>query len=377
MNKKEISEIKKQFKLDNNLCSINKIYTCYVTDDKDKKSIKRRNFLALPESELILYLDIFKKTLTGSIGKKLIELSFTQEAEEDGGAQSLLYELNKSAFEDEGLLDVYCNHIVDNFEYTGKYYIVMIHCSYSIPNKGKNTDADGEDSTEVYNFVLTSICPVVKSEMGLCYNAEEESIEKSSNYEWTAINPMHGFLFPVFNDRTSDIHNVLYFANKPKELSSSIIENVLGCKLALSADEQKERFNNLLAKVLGDDSSYNVTSNIHSQIADTIKRNVLETEPVELSAYEIKKILSNSGVDADTLEGFEEVYEEEVGKDVSLTAVNITNEASMKIGSPDVTINVKTAATEMIKAQMVDGRRCLVIALDDNVEVNGLDVSVK
>lgn len=379
MNKKEVSEVKKQLKFNNGICSLEKIVTSYIDSDKNTKFLEKRSFLNLPEVEVLMFIDIFKKTLSGGLGKKLLEFSFPIVDNGDGPDKTFLINLKNSKLNDDDMNEAFIKKIVDNFEYAGDYYIASLFCSYSVPvkSKDKDLDSDGEDSTEVYDFIITSICPIVKAERGLCFCSEKNTVEKDYNTAMEVGKPMHGFLFPTFNDRQSDVHNVLYFTSSEKTPSQSIIQNVLGCNIKLSADVQKEKFNNVLSRVLGDDSTYNITSTIHSTINELIENNSMESDPVELNAEEIKNILKQSGVDDINLEEFDDVYEEEVGDGVSLTAVNITDESAMKVKSPDIKINVKPKASNKVSAKMVDGKRCLVVQLDDTVEVNGLDVSVK
>ena len=61
MNKREISEIKKQFKPE--YCSLSKICACYVDGDKNIRTELDQTFLSLPEEETLKYFEIFKKTL--------------------------------------------------------------------------------------------------------------------------------------------------------------------------------------------------------------------------------------------------------------------------------------------------------------------------
>lgn len=376
MNKKEVSEIKKQFKYNNGKCSLNRLLTSMVDSDKNIKFIEKRSFLNLPEIEVLMFIEMFKKTLSGSIGKNLLQFSFPIVDNGDSEDKTFFISVRDSELRDDDINSQFIRKIVDNFEYAGDYYISAIYCSYSIPVKSKDNDEDEEDSLEVYNFILTSISPVIRAERGLCFDVDKNTVEKNYDTHMEVSKPMHGFLFPTFNDRQSDIHNVLYYTAKPSELSQSIIEKVLGCNTKLAADIQKEKFNNMLARVLGDDNTYNITSSIHSNITDIINHNVMESDPVELNAMEIRKILIDSGVDERNLEEFEDIYEEEVGENVSLTAVNITNESAMKVDSPDIKISVKPNASDKVSAKYVDGKRCLVIALDNSVEVNGLDVTI-
>ena len=94
MNKKEISEIKKQFTPDR--CSITRICGCYVDGEKNKKTELKEAFLSLSEEESFKYFEIFKKTLSGTIGKNLINMEFPLEQEKEGGTQEFLLRLRGS-----------------------------------------------------------------------------------------------------------------------------------------------------------------------------------------------------------------------------------------------------------------------------------------
>lgn len=377
MNKKEVAEVKKQFSITNSKSAFNKMLTAYVTEDHEIGFMNVRHFMAMPDVEQLIWLEAFKKSLGGSIGKNLLELTFPIVNGTEGPCHNLLYEVSQDGFSNSEKNEEFIKHIVDGFDYAGEYFIAALSVSYSIPVSGKNTDEDGEDSEELYDFVITAICPINKVGYNMCLSADKSSCEKCDDTKMEVGKPIHGILFPTFNDRSSDVHSVMYFTAKPKEMSHSIIEKVLGCGEKLAADEQKEKFNNMLARVLDADSTFNVTAAIHQELNEIIGNHCMESDPVELNQEEIKKILERSGVDESNLEEFDDIYEEEVGDGVCLTAVNITNESAMKVNSPDIKINVKPKASEKVKAQLVDGKRCLVITLDETVEVNGVDCVVR
>ena len=79
MNKKEVLEIRKQFSPEN--CAITRICGCYVDHEKEKKMEMKKAFLSLPEEEAFKYFDIFKHTLSGTIGKNLINMEFPLDQE--------------------------------------------------------------------------------------------------------------------------------------------------------------------------------------------------------------------------------------------------------------------------------------------------------
>ena len=61
MNKKEISEIKKQLTPEN--CALTRLCACYVDGEKNKKSEMKEAFLSQSEEECFKYFEIFRKSL--------------------------------------------------------------------------------------------------------------------------------------------------------------------------------------------------------------------------------------------------------------------------------------------------------------------------
>lgn len=368
MNKREIAEVKKLMKPES-ACALNKVLVAYVGRDKNVIFKNTLMPLRMSEDELTTYMSYMKNVLTGSIGKNLLELSYdTLSKETENG---LMDKVRRSEFEDEDLNEEFINRIAQNYDSDYGYYIVSLSCTYDVPAK-KSDDETGV----VYQFINTAICPVILQDSILCYNSQKACMEMSSRDVVSVRKPVTGFLYPTFNERTADIHNIMFYTSTPKKPSESFINYVLGCSLELSPEEEKERFDNILSRVLGDDATFTTTAAIHSSINDAIQENTNESVPLELGSAEIKEILKKNGVDEENLEEFDEIYEEEVG-DGALTAVNITNESAMRVNTPDITINVKPTATDKVSAKLVDGRRCIVIEMNENVEVNGLDVTVR
>ena len=175
MNKKEISEIKKQFTPDR--CSITRICGCYVDGEKNKKTELKEAFLSLSEEESFKYFEIFKKTLSGTIGKNLINMEFPLEQEKEGGTQEFLLRLRGSKLQDNDLIEEFYDKIIEYYDYGENYYIILIHAVYDIPGRSSDGLEMFDASDEIYDHILCSICPVKLSKAGLCYNAETNNIE--------------------------------------------------------------------------------------------------------------------------------------------------------------------------------------------------------
>lgn len=373
MNKKEITEIKKQFTPEN--CSITRICGCYVDGEKNKKTELKEAFLSLSEEETFKYFDIFRKTLSGTIGKNIVNMEFPLEQEAGGGTQHFLMKLRESQLTDDGLVDEFYDKVIETYDYPENYYIILIHAVYDIPGKSSDGQNMFDASDEIYEHILCSICPVKLSKAGLCYNAMTNHIEDRIR-DWIVEMPDTGFLFPAFNERSTDIHSLLYYTKNANELRSLFIDGFLGCTAPLSAGGQRDTFNALVEETLGEDCAYDTVVNIHEKLNDLIESQKDEPEPVVLTKSEVKRLFEECGVEDSKLEGFDEQYEVTAGEKSALVASNITNTRRFEIKTPDVVIHVDPERADLVETRVIDGRKCLVIPMENNVEVNGIHVTM-
>ena len=371
MNKKEILEIRKQFTPAN--CAITRIAGCYVDHEKNKKMESKSAFLSLPEEDAFKYFDIFRKTLSGSVGKNLLNLEFPTKQEMPGGTQEFLMKLRKSKLEDDQLLEEFYDRIIESYDYSENYYIVLIHAMYDIPGRASDGTEMYDASEEVYEYLLCSICPVSLSKAGLSYHAESNCIQDRIR-DWVVGMPDKGFLFPAFNDRSADIHGVLYYTKKSEDLQQELIEQLLGARMPMSANTQKETFQMLIEDTLGEDGDYETIRNIHDTLNDMIEEHKEEPEPLQLDKTDVRKVFEKSGIPSKKMESFDQNYEETAGEKTSLLAENITETKKFQIETPDIVIKVNPGRTDLVDTMVVNGRKCLVIAVDDSLEVNGIPV---
>ena len=370
MNKKEVLEIRKQFTPAN--CAITRICGCYVDHEKNKRMQTRNAFLSLPEEEIFKYFDIFKKTMSGSMGRNMLNMEFSLDAEMPGGTQDFLLKLRNSKLEDDELLEEFYDKVIESYIYEENYYIVLIHAMYDIPGRSSDNIEMFDASDNVYEYLLCSICPVSLSKPGLCYNAEDNKIQDRSR-DWIVGVPDKGFLFPAFTDRNMDIHGALYYTKKSDDLQEEFIDYVLGAKMPISADTQKDMFRLLIEDTLGDDVDYDTVRNIHETLNELIEEHKEEPEPLALDKTDVKKIFEKSGVPNEKMETFDENFEETAGEKTSLLAANIAETRKFNIETPDVVIKVNPERMDLVEPRIIDGRSCLVITVDDHIEVNGIN----
>ncbi len=372
MNKAETLEIKKQFTPDR--CTIDHICGCLVDHEKNKRLVFKKAFDSLPEEEMFKYLDIFQHTLAGTFGKNLISLEFPIDQEQAGGTQDFLLTLRNSKLEDDELVDEFYEKIIANYINGENYFIILIHAVYDIPGVTSDGIMMEDASDNVYDYILCSICPIKLSKAGLGYNESKNVIEERFR-DWVVEEPIKGFLFPAFIERNTDIHNMLYFTKKPEDLQPEFVEAMFGGRAPISAPEQKDIFDAVVQNTIGEDADYDIMKNIHDNLNDMIEDHEDDPEPLELTKKDVKQLLHDSGVSDERLDYFEENYVKCAGdEDYPLLASNIANTKKFDIETPDVVIKVKPDRTDLVESRIVDGRQCLVIAVDDHIEVNGINV---
>ena len=369
MNKKDINEIRRQFTPDN--CTITRLCGCYVDSEKNKKTEIREAFLSLPEEEIFKYFDIFRKTLSGTIGRNLLNMEFPLDSEFTGGTQEFLLRLRDSQLQEPALLEEFYDKIISSYEYGENYLILLIHAAYDIPGKASDDMEMFDASDEVYEYILCSICPVNLSKPALSYNVQDNCFQDRIR-DWIVEMPSLGFLFPAFQDRSTDLHSLLYYSKNTEQLNFTLIDQVLGCAQPISAGEQREVFQTLIEDTLGDTCTYEVVRNIHDNLSEMMEEHKDEPEPLMLDRDEVKYLFAKSGVEEAKLQEFDRQYEKTAGEDTLLMASNVVNPRRFEIKTPDIVIQVNPERTDLVESRIIDGRQCLVIAVDDRVEINGI-----
>lgn len=372
MNKKEITEIKKLFTPAG--CAITRICGCYVDCEKEKRTEIKEAFLSLPEEEAFKYFTIFRGAMSGSLGKNLINMEFPLHTEAEGGTQEFLLKLRDSQLKDEAAVEAFYDKVIANYDYAENYYIILIHCAYDIPARASDGMEMYDASDYVYEFIQCSICPVKLSKAGLCYNSMNNTIENRSR-DWLVEAPNLGFLFPAFNDRNTDIHSLLFYSKNAEELKTQLIDEVLGCAIPMSAKSQKETFQAIVEETLGEHCDFETVKNIHESLNEMLEEKADDPEPLTLDKYQVKRLLEMGGADPEQLQELDTVYPtDERSREASFLAVNVASTRSFEIKTPDVSIKVAPDKTYLVQTKMVEGRSCIVIEVNEQVEINGISV---
>lgn len=376
MNKKEVAEIKKNFTDSSGFFTLNHIVSVYVDPQKNIRCSENKLYSLIPEDEGAVMLESLKKVLGGSVGKNLVEYSFPNEEYQDDGAQNIFYAAVKGKLEDEASNAKLIERIVNNMEYEMAYTLIIGYCSYSIMVKDKN-DETYDEAAEEYNFIVTAVCPVCTGDDGLMFDSESNTIVKKANTDLIiSRTPTDGFFYPVFSDRSPDVNRVMYYTKTPKKPNISVIEDVLGCNFIMTCQNEKETFQQVLTDVVGDELSYTVITQVNESLREIVTKSKNETEMPLIDDNKLHNILFDAGVSSDKLDALPAVFKEKVGEADGLTAENLIENKTV-LSTPEITINISRDATDKVRTSVIDGRRCLVIDLDDpSISINGLTTSL-
>lgn len=375
MNKKDLNELRKNFSSASDLFTLNHVVSAFVDAEKNIKCVKSDAFHNIPSEECDCYMETLRRVLAGTLGKGLLEYEFPNEAYEETGVQHIFYEALGSKLSDESAVNLMLDQIVKNMEYISTYAILIGHCTYTVFNKTKNDEINPYDSIE-YSFLVTAICPVEVRIDGLIYNEDDNAIEKKTAYDRIVSEvPTDGFLYPTFTGRGPDVNHVLYSARKPKEINTSIVENVLGCKFICTANQEKESFHNLLEDVVADELSYTVITDVNEKLQSIAEEYKNDAELPSVDDIQMRDILLDSGVSEEKAEQVQNLYRE-ITREKPLSVCNITENKTV-IATEGVTVQISKDATSKVRTQYINGRRYLLIDIDEpQIKVNGMNVTL-
>jgi hypothetical protein len=379
MTKKELNKMKREFKQDNEMLKIKEIYSIYIK--KDNNSIiysKLDCFESMDNEAQELYLNNFKKIIGGTLDTKLFQLGFNSIGELNESQvlfQELLNSNEKEAFIQYG--DSMVEKIQKNYSYDTDVVITLIRGEYWTgygSNKALSDITEDDLSIQTFNFIMGSINKVEPVKKTLMFNFQSKELQPTKSLD-TYINinsPLDGFMFPCLENGFADVNKLMYYSAKPKDLNYKFIEEVLGCTMKLTAEEEKIHFTEIIKNAVGDSVKPEIINSIYSGISE-IKEMTDENEEASLSLVEIKNILK--AVEAKDIEVFEKVYEENLGRDYSFNINNILpdfNSKSLKLWNEDIAININPKSLNGLRqVKNEDGSKCLVIELTDDVIVDG------
>ena len=410
MNKKDVLELRRRYKKES--CTISRMAGCYVDANKHKVLELNELFLNLPDEEFHKFMDIAKKTMSGTIGNNILELDFPTEEENPGGKQQFLHGLMSSNLENDELLERLYDLIIQGYQTIDSYLILVFRDSYDIISR-TNDNLKLDESEEVYEYILVSICPVNLSKPGLGYRQDEHRIGARVR-DWVVGAPDLGFLFPAFNDHSANIHKVDYFVRDAKDSHAEFIEDILSCGAKRTATEQRKTFNSIVKRAYGnneekgtevlmdiqesfnnriemgdEDTGEKLTSTII--LDEKIINEVLEENEVEeVPARMIKEICLQEFsdetphiddlIDHKALEQNIKIKQErELVKEVAKLRAELKDQSmtteELEQKGYDIILKIKPDKADLIKSEIIGEQKYVMIPIDeyDSLNVNGIE----
>ena len=376
MNDKEIGEIRRHLRRDRS--NITKIYGCFVNDNREIITEFSQSTGMMPENEGDKYFALFKRVLSGSVGKNLIDLSFkTAQVAQGAPEHKLLMDLRECKLSDDELLHGFFQKIIDTVTLEGNYLILIGCDSYDVPFKGKDDISDADKSEEVYTYLICAICPVKQTKANLHYVPEEKLFHDGAMNQPVSA-PVLGFLFPAFDNRSTNIYNALYYTHDIKVSQDALIEALFNTPVPMPAAEQKKCFEALLTTALGDECNLDVVQTVHDQLCQRIElhKEAKVPEPLMIAKADVKEALASCGVSEEHLAKFSVDYDETFGFEADLHPKNIIDSKRFEIKTPDVSIKVDPTRSDLIETRVIGGVKYIMICADENVEVNGVSIHI-
>lgn len=409
--KGDVQELRRRLKKTE--CTFGRLCGCYVNSGKQTVLKFTDQFSELEEDEYYKYLEIAKKTLSGTLGSNLLELEFDR-SEQSDERRAYLLTLSESKLANGELLDRLYEQVIEQYTYPGNYLILVYHDVYDVPSKATSGE-EQEDSEEIYEYLLCAVCPVDLAKPALGYKEDENRIGARER-DWVVGLPDLGFVYPAFANRGRDVNAVMYYVKTGRGSHPEFIENVLGCVAQRTAAEDKLAFQSVVKSAFGEDAEQ--ADAAFFQMQKTISAMVAEREedeslpPVELTAEAVSGLAAEAEMPDDVREHIEKAYAQTFG-DQPPQAHNVLDSRLVEEG----TVRAHTAALEQkvavlqqelaqqasaaaedeanapwndasielrvseekagrIHTGVVEGQRCLLIPMEEgeSARVNGLPI---
>ncbi|MCI7020298.1 MAG: DUF4317 domain-containing protein [Clostridiales bacterium] len=372
---KEISEIRRHLRRDRS--NMTAIYGCYVNDNKEIISEFRQSTGIMPENESDKYFALLRRTLSGRLGRNLIDITFKTSQVASSPEHKLLMDLRETRLKDDELRLSFYQKIIDSVVMEGNYLILLGYDTYDVPFKSKDDSFQKDNSDETYSYILCTICPVKQTKGGLHYVPEEKTFRDGAMNQLVSA-PALGFLFPAFDNRSTNIYNALYYTHDVKTSQDALIESLFNTAVPQPAEEQKKTFEALLSTSLGEECSLDVVQTVHDQIRErmALHKEAKVPEPLMIAKADVKEVLAACGVSEEHLSKFSVDYDEAFGFEADLHPGNIIDDKHFELKTPDVVIKVDPTRNDLLETRVIGGVKYIMICADEAVEVNGVNITI-
>lgn len=374
MNEREVAELRRRFRLERN--SFGKIRGCYVSQAGNIVSQFEQSLALMSQDEAELMLGVLRRTLSGALGKHLLNLSFETGQVAHGEEHRLLRDLRDSGLEDQAAVERFFQKVSGHVQMEGGYLILLVHDRYDVPRRTRGEGPE-EDGDQVFRYILCAICPVAETKPALSYDMQENEFHNRHMNQLVGP-PSFGFLFPAFDDRAANLYGALCYTKDPAQGHEELIQAVFSAQAPMPAAAQKECFQAVLGESLEGESSYQVVRAVHDQLREMIavhKENH-EREPLALSRGEMAGVLRSCGVTQDRAQAFAQRFDEAFGPQARISPRNLVEAGKVEVRTPDVVVQVNPERGDLVRTEIIQGCKYILIRVDGEVAVNGVEIQI-
>lgn len=376
MNEREVSELRRRFRADKT--NITKICGCYVSDKGEILSQFTTSISLMLDDEKEKVLAVLKKALSGGLGKNLVDISFPTKQVLEGEEHRLLQALRTSQLENQEAAEQFYQKVIPTISMETNYLILLAYDAYDVPFRGRDGSRFDEGADQVFSYLVCAICPVKLSKSGLSFHVQEQEFHNSKT-DWIVAAPELGFLFPAFDDRSTNLYGALAYTRNISDNHQEFIETVFGAEAPMAAGLQKESFQSILGSTLEEESSVEVVQSVHAQLSELIQehKESRDKEPLYLSKPELNQVLKASGVSEEKIKAFDQGFDETFGELADLSPKNLVDTNKFHLNTPDVKIQVAPEKPELVETRILGGVKYILIRAEEGVEVNGVSVEIQ
>ncbi len=376
MLQREINEIKRRLAPEKN--NISRIFGCYINKKKEIISKIDVSSALMPPSEVEQYMSLFKKNLSGTPGKNLIDITFLTEQVTNGEEHRLLMRNLNTELKDDEAREKLLQYVIDNITLEEKNHVVLLCLDkYDVPKRSSEALPGEKESDTMFTYMLCSVCPVNEGKTALGYSGVEKEFHACTAPQ-TISSPVLGFMFPCFDDRSTNIYNALLYTKDCANIHDELIEGFFKSEVPMSAPEQKQTFGSVLAEVLEKDLSFDVVQSVHEQVREIVNehKELKKNEPLDFGTSDVAVILKGNGIEEQKVEQFKEKCSKSFGNTPALNPSNIIDIKKFEVATPLVKIMVDPEYSYTIETKIIDGIKYILVPAEDGVTVNGVDVNI-
>lgn len=375
MNTKELSEIKRRFKVERT--NISRIRGALINEKKEVISRFDQSLNLISEEEAEAILKTLKKVLSGSLNKNLIDISFTNQQVLDSSEHKMLSALKASSLADDKALDELIESVRISHKAEGNYLIILGSDAYDVPSYSSDGNKK-EDSGEIYSYIVCAICPLNMTKSTLGYKLTENAI-KNNLPDWVIGAPDAGFLFPAFDGRKTNIYNALFYNRDKKDNKAELIEALFRREAPMAVAIQKQVFTNIFRDTIAEECSLDVVKDVQDNLAQLIEEHkaLKDPEPLTVSKSTVSDILKNCGINEEKVTEFEAQFDQSFGEKATVSPENLLNVKQFEVKTPEVSIKLSSDMSDLVETRVIDGQKFIMIRADGIVEVNGVEINIK